>query len=113
MKLVSALRIPYRSGSIVRSGATDMMDDTRLRRAAVLTQVVLLVLCAARVEVDRVRGPLTIEGSMALALFVVFAMSLLAKAVGWLARGARPTDKHHLSPTPTLTLVRATHGRAS
>ena len=111
MKLVSTLRTRTARDRLSGSGATDTVDETGLRRAAVLTQMVVVVCAPRALEIDRARGPLSIEGSIALALLVVFATSLLAHAVGALTRGAGATDKPDRSPTPTLTLVRAKQGR--
>jgi hypothetical protein len=98
MRLTSALRSPNRSRAIVRPDATDQVDETQLGQAATLTQLVLLGWCAARVAADRIRGPLTIEGSIALALCIVFATLLFAKGFGWAVHDAEPADRHPPSP---------------
>jgi hypothetical protein len=93
MQRTSAPRSTYRSRTIRRSRATEPPDETqKTGRAAILTQLVLLALCAARVAADRMRGPLTIEGSVALGLSVVYATTLVAKAMAWAARGGGPAD---------------------
>lgn len=82
MKLTSPLRTPYRSRTVVRADVTKAMDEAGLGRAVALTRFVLLVLCAARVGSDWLRGAPSIEGRMALVLVVVLVMSLVANAVG-------------------------------
>jgi hypothetical protein len=64
------------------------MDEAKLGQTVALTQVVLLALSAARVRADAIRGPLGIEGLMALALACVLAISLFDKAIGWTIGGA-------------------------
>jgi hypothetical protein len=90
----SALRTPYRSRVIVRSGTTGLMDERKLCRAIAVTQFALLSLCAARIWTDWLRGPLTVEGTMALALLVVLTISLVAKAIAWTIRAAVPAGRH-------------------
>jgi hypothetical protein len=81
MKLASALRSPYRSRAIVRSTAPARLSEATLAQAIALTQLILLALCAARVAADRLRGSLSTEGDIALALLVVLAASLVGKAI--------------------------------
>jgi hypothetical protein len=107
MKLGSALRTAYRSRTIVRSGASGLVDEAKLHRAIALTQLALLALCGARVGTDWIRGPRSHEGSMALALFVVLAMSLVTKAIGWAIRPAVPAQEHSWSPSSTPANSRA------
>src|SRR3974390_2693720 len=96
MNLRSALRSPFRSRAIVRSGATGRTNEPKLHRAMALTQLAVLALCAARVGIDAHRGPLSIEGSIALALVVVLAMSLVAKAIRWAMGAAGPAEERSL-----------------
>jgi hypothetical protein len=112
MKIRSALRTPYRSRTIVRSGATGL-DDVKLHRAIALTQLGLLALCAARVSSDWLRGPLSVEGSIALGLLLILAMLLAAKAIGWAIRAALPAEGHTSSPSSTTTAVEAEDVRAN
>ena len=83
MNFKSALETQYRARTVVRSGAPERMDEGKLNGAIVLTQLALLGLCAARVESDRLRGPLSIEGSIALVILTILAMWLAAKAIAW------------------------------
>jgi hypothetical protein len=93
MKTPSVLRAACHSRAIVRSVPGDPVGEVRLSRALVVTHLVLLALCAARVGTDLRRGPLSIEGDIALAIFVILAISTLARAIGWAMRRAVPTDK--------------------
>lgn len=113
MKLTSALRTPYRTRTIVRSGATEQLNETRLVRAAVLTQLTILALCAARIATDWVRGPLSVEGHIAFVLFIAVGVSLAAKAAAWMVRGAGPAHGHPPSRPPALALVKAKDVRAT
>ena len=79
MQTTSTLRTPYHSRVIVPSSATGPIDEGKLHEGIVLTQLGLLALCAARVATDSARGPLGVEGVIALALLVVLAASLIAK----------------------------------
>lgn len=80
MKLARTPRTLGHSRAVVRV-ATAPMDEATLGQTMALAQVVLLALSAARVGADAIRGPLSIEGLMALALVFVLAMSLFDKAV--------------------------------
>lgn len=61
--------------------------EVRLSRSVALIQVVLFALCAGRVVTDLHRGPLTLEGAIALALLVVLSMPFVGKAIGRTIRG--------------------------
>ena len=63
-------------------------SEVRLSRSVALTQVVLFALCAGRVVTDLHRGPLTLEGAIALALLLVLSMPFVAEAVRRKIRGA-------------------------
>jgi hypothetical protein len=76
MKLMSALRSPCHSRAATCTSAGPV-DDGGLRRTMLLTQAVVLALCAARVATDLQRGPLTLEGDVALVLLVILALSLM------------------------------------
>jgi hypothetical protein len=107
MSFRSTLRAPYRLRTIVQSGAAGPVSEARLGRTIVLTQLVLLGLCAARIGADLLRGPLGIEGGIAVALFVALAASLVAKAFAWALRAATTGEKDMSSRSPTPTTVGA------
>jgi hypothetical protein len=88
MNFTTAYRVPYGSTPIVRSGATAPLSGTNLGRAIVLTQLVLMALCGARVATDWLRGQATIEGCVALALFCAFTIWLIGEAIGGATRSA-------------------------
>jgi hypothetical protein len=96
----------------VRSGGAEQFDEAKLRRATVATQLVLLTLCVARVSADLRRGPLTIEGDMALALLVVLATLLVAKAIAWAIRSISSAEKHPPSPPSPRTIVGVNDARS-
>ena len=83
----TTLRAPYRSRAIIRSGCSGQTDEASLGRGILFTQIALIALCAARGGTDLLRGPQTIEGDIAIALFAVLAAWLVAKAIGWAIRG--------------------------
>jgi hypothetical protein len=70
---------PREPSAIAATAAPAFADDSNLRRASVVARLVVLALCVARVRADLMQGPLTPEGGLALALFVVFALSLVVK----------------------------------
>ena len=76
MKLMSALRVPCHSRAASPAGA-ERVDQATLDRTMVLTELVVVGLCAARGGTDLRHGPLTLEGDLALALLVVVAIALL------------------------------------
>jgi hypothetical protein len=78
MRFTTAYRVPYGSTAILRSGATTPPSGANLGRAIVLTQLVLVTLCAARAAVDGLRGQGTVEGGVALALLCAFTIWLVA-----------------------------------
>lgn len=83
MKLTSSLRTPYRSRAIVRSEGKRVIEEARLVRATVLTQLVLTVLCGMRAGGDFLSPrPMTLEGAIAFVAFVALATTLVAKALG-------------------------------
>ncbi len=88
MKLSPALRTPYRARAVVSGGASGPLRDAQLGRAMAVTQLAVVLLCVARVEADRVRGPLGVEGRIALAVGVAVSASLvlalMRRAVEWL-----------------------------
>jgi hypothetical protein len=75
-----------------RPDATGRVSGASLGRAIVLTQVVLVTLCAARAGSDWLHGRSTIEGAVALTLVAVFAMWLVAEAIAGATRGAIAED---------------------
>jgi hypothetical protein len=82
MKLDTTLRTPFRSRTIVQSGAAPRVSDASLRRAIVVTRTVLAILCAARAAADWLQGHATVEGGVALVLVVVFTTWLAVEAIG-------------------------------
>ena len=92
MKLTGIPRTPYRSGTAVRLGTIQRVSEASLGRGIVLTQLVLVTLCAARVGADWLRGHATIEGGIALALLAAFTMWLVAEAIVAATRHATPTQ---------------------
>jgi hypothetical protein len=94
MKPAPDFRSPFRPSDDGPSSVAVAVDRTKLAWALVLTKLALLGLCVARVATDPFRGSaLTIEGDVALALSLLFAGSLVVKAIGWTIRRALP-------PTP-------------
>jgi hypothetical protein len=87
MRFTTAYRVPYGSTAILTSGATAPVGGANLGRAIVLAQLVLVTLCAARAAVDGLRGPVTVEGVVALALLGAFTIWLAAGAAGRTPRG--------------------------
>ena len=92
MKLTGIPRTPYRSGTAVRLGTIQRVSEASLGRGIVLTQLVLVTLCAARVGADWLRGHATIGGGIALALLAAFTMWLVAEAIVAATRHATPTQ---------------------
>jgi len=103
MKLMSSLRKPCRSRRIVGTGISMGMSEASLARGVVWTQLVVLVLCAARVRADLLGGTRTIEGGLALGLLVVLAASLFARAIAWALR-RRGGGPRLPPPTPAWTI---------
>jgi hypothetical protein len=93
MRLATALRTPYRSRTIVRSGNAARMSDASLGSGVVWTQLLLLSLCAARVGTDWLRGRATMEGGVAFILLVAFTMCLVAEAIVGATRGPAPARR--------------------
>jgi hypothetical protein len=87
MRFTTAYRVPYGSTAILRSDATAPVSGANLGRAIVLTQLVLVTLCAARVASAWLRGQVTVEGVVALALLCAFTTWLVAGAAGRTTRG--------------------------
>jgi hypothetical protein len=104
MKLMSALRGPCHSRVASRTGAGPV-DDGGLHRTMLLTQGVVLALCAARVASDLQRGPLTIEGDIALVLLVILTISLMV-AGGSAVLPASPLDTHERAAMPSSKVRR-------
>jgi hypothetical protein len=77
MNLMSALRAPCHSRAVSHASPAPV-DDAGLDRTMTLTEMVLVALCAARVGTDLQRGPLTLEGHLALGLLVILSIVLLA-----------------------------------
>ena len=88
MNFTTAYRVPYACTPTVRSGVTAPSSGKSLGQAIVLTKLVLVTLCGARGAADWLHGQATIEGGVALALFCVFALWLVAEAMGGEARTA-------------------------
>jgi hypothetical protein len=86
------------------------VTDTGLRQAIAAAQAVLVALCGARVAIDGVRGQATLEGAVALVLFVVLAVWLAAKMFAATHRDETP----HLGDTPYRSSLAETvvQGRA-
>jgi len=74
---------------------------------AALTEVVICAWCAARAASDLLRGPLSIEGGVALALCLIVSTRLVAKAIRWAARRDGPwqEDPRSASWTPTIVPI--------
>ncbi len=89
MTLATALRAPYRSTTLVRASA-GRVSETGLRQAILSSLGVLLMLCAARVAADCVRGQATPESAIALVLGVVLTLWLVVEASGGAHRDATP-----------------------
>jgi hypothetical protein len=87
MRFTTAYRVPYGSTATVRSGETVPVTGASLGRAIVLTRLVLVTLCAARVASDWLRGQVTVEGGVALALLCAFTIWLVADAARRTTRG--------------------------
>jgi hypothetical protein len=103
MRPITALRTPYGSTTIIRSHTTGRIDEAHLASATVLAKLVLVLLCAARVSADWLRGHATIEGGVALALLVAFAMWLGSESRGANRRAAQADgDTPYRSASPQL-----------
>jgi hypothetical protein len=102
MKLTTALRTPYGATTVVGSAANGRVSGLSLDRATVLAKLAVVMLCAARVGADWLRGYATIEGGVALALLVAFTMWLVAEATGGATRSASPAQgaTPYRSPRP-------------
>jgi hypothetical protein len=88
MNFTTAYRVPYGSTPTVRSGVTAPSSGRSLGQAIVLTKLSLVTLCGARAAADWLHGQATIEGGVALALFCVFSLWLVAEAIGGAPRSA-------------------------
>lgn len=109
MKPPTPLRVPFRARSVVRASADGDVDEPRLRQAVVWTKLVLMALCAARVQTDRLHGLATLEGRVALALLVVFGISLAVQVLGRPTRRRVWEDKRVPSPPARLRAVGGPH----
>lgn len=104
MKLRSTFRAPFRFRAVVPAGrplAADSAGLARLGRSIVVTQLVLLAWCVARAAADWRRGPLGVEGFIAIALAFAIFISLAAKALGWAAHVGRGHGRGRGRPTPS------------
>jgi hypothetical protein len=90
MKLTTALRSPYRLGTVVGSGGASRVRRARLRRAIVASRTVTATLCAARAATDWLHGRATFEGGVALMLVIAFTIWVAAEAVGRATRASAP-----------------------
>ena len=70
-------RAPYRKQAEVRSVAADPTVWEQLAAPIALTQLLVLDLCVVRTAADLLRGSMSIEGGIALALAVTLVVSLV------------------------------------
>jgi hypothetical protein len=112
MTLATALRTPYRCRTLVRANAA-RVTDTGLRRAIAAMQAVLVALCGARVATDWVRCQATLEGALALVLFVVLAVRLAAKVFTAPRREEAPLlgDSPYRSSSPRTVAQKGARAR--
>lgn len=89
MTPATALRTPYRCRTLTRASAA-RVTESGLQRAIAVAQAVLVALCGARVAIDGAHGQATLEGAVALVLFVAFAARLAAKMVAAAHRDETP-----------------------
>ena len=89
MKLVTALRTPYRSRTLVRANA-GRVSEADLRQAVLSGLGALLLLCVARVTSDCVRAHASFEGVSALVLSFALTLWLVAEAFGGVRRDETP-----------------------
>jgi hypothetical protein len=68
----------------------------------VLTQLVLLTLCAARAGTDWLHGRSTVEGGVALMLVAVFTIWLVAEAIAGATRRSIAEDARSRSRYPPI-----------
>jgi len=95
MNFTTAVRVPYGSTPVVRTGATAPLSGRNLGRAIVLAQLVLMTLCGARATADWLHGQATIEGGAALALLCAFTTWLIAEATAGATRPATSPQGGH------------------
>lgn len=81
-----------------------------LDRSIVVTHIVLLAFCVARVGADVNEGPLGIEGATALTLATALVLLLVAKWIAPATRGGGPQIE--ASPGPSWDPVSVRTGRA-
>jgi hypothetical protein len=103
MTFATALRTPYRYRTPVRANGA-RVTDSGLRHAIAAAQAVLVALCGARVATDGLRGQATLEGAVALVLFLVAAVRLAATAFAVTPREETP----FLGDTPYRSSMRRT-----
>jgi hypothetical protein len=73
--------ISHCSRAHVRSGAADSGHGEPFGPVIVLTQLLVLDFCVVRTAADFMRGSMSIEGGVALALAVILAASLVRRLV--------------------------------
>jgi hypothetical protein len=78
-------RTPYREPA-ARPGASAPTVREQFAGLIALAQLLWLDLCVVRIALDLLRGSLSVEGALALALAVVLAVSLVR---GWLRSRGR------------------------
>jgi hypothetical protein len=105
MRLTSFLASSHRSRARTPPSRAEAVEDTRLGRAIVLAQVILLAWCGARAASDWLRGPLSFEGTAAIALVALFVVSVpwrvIRRAAGrtesWTMSGSSARDRQALA----------------
>jgi hypothetical protein len=85
-----------------RPDAARRVSGASLGRAIVLTQLVLVTLCAARAGIDWLGGRSTVEGGVALSLVVIFAMWLVAEAIAGATGSSIAEDARSRSRYPLI-----------
>jgi hypothetical protein len=105
MKHVTPFRVPFRTRSVVSASEAGDVSEPALRQAVVWTKLALVALCAARVGLDRLHRVETIEGHVAFALLVLFAISLAVQVLGRPARRRVWEDEKAPSPPPRLRAI--------
>jgi hypothetical protein len=70
-----------RSRAGIRSDAADSTEREPLGALIVLVQLLVLSFCAVRTALDLLRGGVSVEGGLALALGVILALSLVRRAI--------------------------------
>jgi hypothetical protein len=83
VKFSSIAQGPYRALRPVDRSDVGPSEDLQLARASVLAQLGVIALCVARVVVDVSSPRIGIEGGIAMALVVVFAVPLTKAVIGF------------------------------